>query len=53
LIRRDAVIVYIDDVLIPSETVKQNLETLAEVMVILKKYGFDLNLGNINFSKKP
>lgn len=43
LIRDDKVIVYIDDVLIPSESVEENLDTLLKVLVILKKYGFELN----------
>lgn len=36
-------IVYIDDVLIPSGTINENLETLEEILIILKKYNFELN----------
>jgi len=37
LIREDAVIVYIDDILIPSRTVEENLETLRKVLMLLKQ----------------
>lgn len=43
LIREEKILVYIDDVLIPSRTVEENLETLEKVLVLLKQYGFQLN----------
>lgn len=49
LIRAEKVIVYIDDVLIPSDTIEQNLETLKEVLVQLKKYKFELNYTKCKF----
>lgn len=51
LIRRDAVI-YIDDVLIPTENVQQNLDVLSELMIILKKHGFELNYAKCKFFRK-
>lgn len=51
-IREDKVIIYIDDVLIPSITVKENLETLNEILLVLKKYDFALNLSKCKFLKK-
>lgn len=38
LIREDRVIVYIDDIFIPSETVAENLDTLRAVLLLLKSY---------------
>lgn len=53
LIRQDkVVIVYIDDVLIPSKTVQGNLETLKEVLTILKGYRFELNFSKCKFLRK-
>lgn len=40
LIREDKIVVYMDDVLIASETVDQNLNVLSEVLTILKNYKF-------------
>lgn len=34
LLRQDKVIIYIDDILIPTETVRQNLETIEQVLTI-------------------
>lgn len=36
LIRQDRVIVYMDDILIPSDTIESHLETLREILIILK-----------------
>jgi len=52
LIREDKAIVYIDDVLIPSETVDENLSSLKDVLVLLIKYGFSLNFNKCQFLKK-
>lgn len=41
--------VYIDDILIPSISVEENLGTLREVLVILKKYNFELNIAKCQF----
>lgn len=43
LIRKDKVIIYIDDILIPSSSVEENLETLYKVLLILKRYSLELN----------
>jgi len=52
LICRDKIIVYIDDILIPSESVDENLETLKETFVLLKQYGFEVNYNKCLFLKK-
>ncbi|KMQ85932.1 hypothetical protein RF55_15252 [Lasius niger] len=52
LIRQDKVIVYIDDVLIASETVEENIGILKEVLQILKKYNFELNYQKCKFLRK-
>jgi len=44
--------VYIDDVLIPSDSVDENLETLKRVLLLLKKYGFELNYQKCQFLRK-
>jgi len=43
-IRQGKVIVYIDDILIPSSTIQDNLNTLKEVLIELKRYDFQFNL---------
>jgi len=50
-IREDKVIVYIDDILIPSITVEENLNTLKEVLLLLKRYELQLNYEKCNFLK--
>jgi len=52
LIREDKVIIYIDDVLIPSETIEENLWSIKEVLILLKKYGFQLNYNKCQLLKK-
>lgn len=44
--------VYIDDILIPTETVEENLKTLEEVLTLLKRYGFELNYKKCQFLKR-
>jgi len=51
LIRRDKIIVYINDILIPSESVDENLETLKETLILLKQYGFEVNYNKCLFLK--
>jgi len=41
LIRQDKIIVYIDDILIPSGSVDENLQVLKETLILLKRYGFN------------
>lgn len=43
LIRGNKVLVYIDDILIPTTSVEENLSVLREVLILLKRYGFELN----------
>lgn len=51
LIYNDKVIVYIDDILIPSVSTEDNLETIKEVLTLLKQYDFQLNYGKCCFLK--
>jgi len=51
-IQEEKIIVYIDDVLIPTHTVEQNLQVLHDVMILLKKYNFDLNYNKCQFLKR-
>jgi len=39
-IRQGKVIVYIDDILIPSSTIQDNLNTLKKVLIKFKRYDF-------------
>jgi len=48
-IREDKVLVYIDDILIPSKTVEENLSVLEQVLLELKKYCFELNFSKCQF----
>jgi len=51
-IRDDRILVYIDDILIPSVTVEHNLLTLKEVLLVLKRYDFELNFKKCQFLRK-
>jgi len=51
-IRNDEILVYIDDILIPSVSVAENLQTLRKVMLVLKQYGFELNLKKCLFLRQ-
>jgi len=50
-IREDKVLVYIDDILISSKTVEENLSVLEQVLLELKKYCFELNFSKCQFLK--
>lgn len=52
LIREDKVIIYIDDILIATNSVESNLETLHETLIKLKQYGFELNVKKCQFLRK-
>lgn len=52
LLRRGVVLLYIDDILIPTDSVEDNLAILREVLVALKKYGLQLNLSKCLFLKE-
>lgn len=52
LIRRDKAIVYIDDIMIASESVDENLESLKETLVLLKQYRLELNYNKCQFLKR-
>lgn len=50
LIREDKVLVYIDDILIPSVSVN-NLKTLREVLLLLKRFQLQINFKKCHFLK--
>lgn len=52
LLREDKVLIYIDDILVPSCTVEENLSSLKEVFLILKQYRFKLNYKKCHFLKE-
>lgn len=52
LIRAGKVLVYIDDLLIATQTVKENLENLYEILIRLKSYELKLNLSKCLFLKR-
>lgn len=41
-----------DDILIPSKSIDENLEILKQVLLIFKNYGFELNYEKCRFLKK-
>lgn len=43
------ILIYIDDILIATSTVKDNLNILKEVLICLKQYGLELNLAKCTF----
>lgn len=49
LIREEKVLVYIDDLLIATRMIEENLTFLFEVLVLLKKYNLELNLSKCAF----
>jgi len=44
--------VYIDDILIPSKIIEDNLEILRQTLLILKSHGYEFNLEKCSFLKK-
>ncbi|VEN50974.1 unnamed protein product [Callosobruchus maculatus] len=48
-LRNTEALVYLDDILIPSETVEDNLTSLGNVLQALKNAGFSLNLKKCHF----
>jgi hypothetical protein len=52
LIRQDKVLVYIDDILIVTDSVDENLSVMKEVLRILKSYRFELNYNKCQFLRK-
>lgn len=51
LIKEDKIIVYIDDILIPSYSVDDNLDTLKRVLLLLKQFDFKVNYNKCVFLK--
>lgn len=52
LLREDKVLVYIDDILIPSKSIEENLITLREVLLLLKHHDLQLNFKKCYFLRK-
>jgi len=52
LIRQDKILVYADDILIPTETVDENLKILSQCLRLLKQYVFEVNYKKCLFLKK-
>lgn len=52
LIREEKILVYMDDILIPSETIEENLDTLKRTLTLLKQYGFTVNFDKCQFLKE-
>jgi len=48
LIREEKIMMYIDDVLIPSDSIVENLETLKKVLLLLKKIRFRIKLSEMS-----
>lgn len=51
LIREDKVLVYMDDILIPSNTIDENLNVLKQTLLLLKQYEFQVNYSKCKFLK--
>jgi hypothetical protein len=51
LIRENKILVYMDDILIASETIEENLQTLLQCLILLKKYNFEVNYLKCKFLK--
>lgn len=43
---------YMDDILIPTKSLEENITILEQVLLTLKKYGFELNYDKCQFLKK-
>ena len=52
LVRDDKVIIYMDDILIATITVGENLDILKETLLLLKCYGLELNYNKCLFLRK-
>lgn len=49
MIGEEKILIYIDDILIATETVEQNLLILKDVLFLLKKYNLDLTWRSVPF----
>ena len=52
LIRQSEVLVYVDDILITTETVDENLKILSRCLYLLKQHAFEVNYKKYQFLKK-
>jgi len=51
MINNGEILIYMDDILIASATIEENLKTLSKVLVTLKNYQLELNLSKCLFLK--
>lgn len=51
LIREDKILVFIDDILIPTSSVQENIDIIKQVLIPLKTYNFTLNFQKCKFLK--
>jgi len=51
LLREDNVIVYIDDILIPTTSVQENLDIIKKVLLLFKQHRFEVNYAKCHFLK--
>lgn len=49
--RENKILLYMDDILIASETIEENLQTLYQCLVLLKEYNFEVNYFKCKFLK--
>jgi len=52
LLKSGKILLYIDNILIPTRTVDENLVIIKEVLTILKKYSLKLNWAKCLFLRK-
>jgi hypothetical protein len=52
LIREDKIVVYMDDILIASDSIELHLEILREVLIKFKQHNFELNYKKCQFLRK-
>lgn len=52
IIRQEKVSVYVDDILIATSSVEENLKILESILILLKQYNIELNLSKCLFLKK-
>lgn len=51
VVRDRKILLYMDDILIPTVTIDENIKILEEVLILLKRYSLELNLAKCLFLK--
>ena len=49
LLKDNTVVIYMDDLIIPSEDEAQGIEKLKQVLQTTSEYGLELNIKNVTF----